>query len=130
MLKFREDVVVGSFKVERNITEYDIETVIVNALEGGSNYWVGVDNTTPEWSNRPKEIPISTWVAKLLIDGETVTLYDIEDETEFKLTLGKLIKGFELNAKHRPFDSDLENGDGITADCILQYALFNEIVYG
>jgi len=130
MLKFREDVVVGSFKVDRNITEYDIETVIVNALEGGSNYWVGVDNTTPEWSNRPKEIPISTWVAKLLIDGETVTLYDIEDKTEFKLTLDKLIKGFELNAKHRPFDSDLENGDGITADCILQYALFNEIVYG
>lgn len=130
MLKFREDVVVGSFNVDRNITEYDIETVIVNALEGGSNYWVGVDNTTPEWSNRPKKIPISTWVAKLLIDGETVTLYDIEDETEFKLTLDKLIKGFELNAKHRPFDSDLENGDGITADCILQYALFNEIVYG
>lgn len=122
---------IGKLVVERPITEEDVETVIVNCFEGGSTYWLGLNNSTEDWKEKPKGVPLSTWATKLLLDGKTVNLYDIEDEEEtWELTLEKLIKGFSLNATKRPKDSDLETGDSITTDSILQFALFGELVYG
>ena len=39
--------VIGEIKVE--ITESDIESIIVGSLEGGSSYWLGLDNTGEDW---------------------------------------------------------------------------------
>ncbi len=121
----------GTYTITQNITVSDVETVIVNCLEGGSNYWLGLDNSTDDWKERPDGEPFSMWVVKLLLDGKTVHFYDVEEESEtFTLTLEQLLKGFQLNADKRPFDCDLENGDAITSDCILQYAMFGQLVYG
>lgn len=131
MLEFSEKKVVGTITVPQEITESDIENIIVSAIEGGTNYWMGTDNSKPEFDDKPKDEPMSTWVTKLILEGQTVTFYDIEDEDEqWTLTLEKLLNGIKLNAINRKFDSDLENMDAITSDCIVQYALFNEVVYG
>ena len=131
MLKFT-DKVVG--KAEFEVTENDIENIIITSFEGGSNYWMGVDNSTKEWENKPEDEPISTWATKLILDGKKVKLFDIEEtddqDEEWNLTLDKILKGIGLNIKHRSFDADLENMDATTADCIIQYALFGEVVYG
>lgn len=132
MLEFT-DKVVGTAIIEKPLTENDIENIIVNALEGGSNYWVGVDNTGELWEGKPKDEPVSTWATKLIIDGKSVKLFDIEeeaDDSEWTITLDKLLKGYAQNCKERPHDCDLENSDAVTVDCILQYALFEELVYG
>lgn len=129
MLEFTEKVV-GNIGI--TITESDIENIVVSSLEGGSNSWMGLDNSHPEFKEKPKGEPLSTWTTKLLIDGKTVYFYDIEDPEEklFELSLQKLFNGITQNAKERPFASNKDGWDACDADCIMQYALFGELVYG
>lgn len=129
--KFNDSTILGSFRKTVDVTASDVEAVVVNCMEGGSIHWLGLDNTTDIWKKKPKGIPLSTWVTQMLLEGETINFYDVEDKANtFTLTLPKLIEGFKLNAEHRPFDCDLDNGDATTSDCILQYGVFGEVVYG
>lgn len=131
--KFDHSEVVGSYTKVFEVSANDIETVIVNSFEGGSNYWLELDteNIDSVWQDKPSGLPYSTWATMMLLEGKTLHFVDMEDEEEkFTLNLEKLIKGFKLNAKERPFDSDLENGDATTSDCILQYGMFGEIIFG
>ncbi|TVX86034.1 hypothetical protein [Paenibacillus agilis] len=132
-VKFDKKKAVGTAVIKKEITESDIENIIVTSFEGGSNSWLGLDNISEEMQSKPKGVPWSTWTARLLIDGKSIKLYDvtgeIEDDSEWILTLEKIIKGFQLNCEKRPFDCDLEQGDAITSDCIVQYALFDKLVF-
>lgn len=131
--EFSHKDVIGSYERKVNISSNDIETVIVNSFEGGSNYWLGLDADNKEsvWGDKPNGIPYSTWATQMLLEGKTLHLYDREEESEkFTLTLEQLIEGFRLNAENRPFDCDLDNADATTSDCILQYGIFGKIVYG
>jgi len=133
MLEFSDDVVVGTIQIEKQITENDIDNIICSSFEGGSNYWMQLDNTTPEWKEKPKGEPLSTWATKLILEGKKVKVCDIEeteDDSKWIITLEKLLDGIKLNSVHRPFDADLENMDADTADCIVQYALFGKLVFG
>lgn len=132
MLEFKNKKI-ATIQVPREITEDDICNIIVSAFEGGSNYWMGLDNSKEEFNDKPKDEPLSTWTTKLILEGKSIKLYDIEeseDDTNWILTLDKILNGIKLNAINRKFDNDLENMDATTADCIIQYALFNEVVYG
>jgi hypothetical protein len=131
MLEFNSKKVVGKAVKVVNISENDIETIIVNGMEGGIHYWAGLNNTGIEWEEKPKDEPRSTWTTKLLLEGKEVEFFDIEDESDrWTLTLEKLIQGVQLNINNRPHDCDLEYGDATTSDCIIQYALFGKIVFG
>lgn len=131
MEKMKNDKVVGTAKIELELKASDVESIVVNALEGGISYWAGLNNTGEGWEERPAGTHSFDWVVELLLQGKEVEFYDVEDRDEtWKLTLQKLIKGFELNYKKRPWDNDLESGDANTYDSIVQYALFGEIVYG
>lgn len=130
-LQFDEKKVVGTATITKNITEKDVENIMVTAIEGGIGYWACLHNDKPEWKDKPKTEPSSMWATKLLIEGKEVIFTDTEEEEgEWVLTLEKLIKGYQLNCVERPFDCDLEQGDATTADCIVQYALFDKVVYG
>ena len=64
----------------------------------------------------------------LLLAGNTVKLYDIEDDGEtWDLTLEKLIKGIARDISENGMTLDEIEED---ADAALQFALFDEIVYG
>ena len=131
--KFSRNDTVGSYEMKVDISSNDIETVIVNSFEGGSNYWLGLDteNDKSVWGRKPKGVPYSTWATQMLLEGETLHFYDVEEESEkFTLKLEQLVNGFKINAEKRPHDCDLENGDAITSDCILQYGIFGKLVYG
>ena len=129
MLEFTEKVV-GIAGIQ--ITESDIENILVSSLEGGSNYWMGLDNSRLEFKDKPKGEPLSTWTTKLIIDGKSVYFYDIEDpeEKSLELTLQKLLNGITQNAEERPNSANKDDWDACDADCIIQYALFGELVYG
>jgi hypothetical protein len=131
-LKFDEKKVVGTATITKDITEKDVEGIMVTAIEGGIGYWACLYNVGEDFDNKPKDEPTSTWCAKLLIDGKAIKFTDSEGEDEevWVLTLAKLIKGYELNMINRPHDADIENGDATTSDCIVQYALFGDVVYG
>lgn len=115
---------VMSFTVETTVSAEVIEDIVVNSLEGASSYWCGLDNTTPEWNNEPKDLPASQYATQLLLEGKKVMLYDVEDEDEhWELTLPKILKGIGMA---------ISQGYDITDDVdeVLQLSLFGEIVYG
>ena len=112
------------FSIEVTVSAEQIENIIVSSLEGASAYWVGIDNTTPEWGNEPEDLPTSQYATQLLLEGNTIKLYDIEDEDEqWELDLQKLLQGI---------GKAMSEGYDITddVDAILQLALFGELVYG
>lgn len=70
-------------------------------------------------------------LVEILEGGESIYFIDAEDSDEvYELTLKKLLNGIKLNAENRPDDSSIEDGDGETMDCIIQYALFGDVIFG
>lgn len=192
-MNFDNKKVVATAQVPLNFTAQQIFYLVCGALEGGIGYWAQLQNDRKEWSDKPKDVTISSWATKILLEGGTIYFRDeenmesekwkvvyqrkanameicascyyefdldedvyvdneddllckecVEDDTlgfknteeekdnevDLPLTLDKLMEGVKLNAVNRPFDSDLENADATTNDCIFQYAIFGEVIYG
>lgn len=110
------------------ITEEFIADVICTAFEGGSNYWI---QDVTNLSENPKSQYFSESVAK----GDTILITDNEDGTDHPLNAEIFCKGYEQYVKfciskgrevyYDPCDIDSE-----VADMILQFALFNDIIFG
>lgn len=110
------------------ITEEFVSDVLCTAFEGGSVYWISsMSNLSPE----PKSQYFSESVAK----GDTIEIIDNEDHKVYKLDFNTFAEGYK-----RYVDYCLKNGrevysdpcdiDAEVADIILQFALFNEIIFG
>ncbi|EKS4345207.1 hypothetical protein QB607_003211 [Clostridium botulinum] len=121
---------IGEVITKTDIAEDDICNIIVSSFEGGSNYWMGLNNEGEEWEQKPKDEPLSTWATKLLLDGKSITLIDIEEDKEHIVNLKDILKGIQLNNQNRKWASDKENWDATDADCIIQYSIFNDVIYG
>lgn len=122
------------YTVKKKITEEDITNLIVDGLEAGITYWAILHNNTPEFEEYYKNTDLATAeiVAEIILKGGSVKITDNEEdvEPEYDLTLERLLVGIQKNAEERPWDCDLENYDADTCDCIIQYAIFNEVVFG
>ena len=109
-----------------------IEDIIVTMFESGcSNGWLALDNDGPDWDKEPKDMPTSQYLFQLLIAGKSVKFMDSEgqeDDSDWILTLEKLLAGIALDIQN--YRTDLDNLDGEDADRIMQYALLGDIVYG
>ncbi len=122
--------IVGYVKTVVAITAEDIENIIVTAFEGGSNYWMGLIKNA-DWCFKPAGEPTSLWATRLLLEGKAIPLCDKEKPEEvFMLTLENLLSGIKQSWEEHPSSWDKENWDAVDCDCILQYALFGEIVFG
>lgn len=115
-------------KLDILLTNEDIDDIMCAALEGGINYWCGKAKVVGKY--------LGEYASEQISRGGTLKLYDGESGEEFELTKEKFIKGL---TKH------LEDGrsglisqgmidtgalDACDADAIIQYALFDEVVYG
>lgn len=117
-----------------------VEDQLVTAIEGGINYWGGIDElkkwTLPkDFKKLGKDEPLSTYVSDVILAGGSVKFFDNEDEdnSDLMLDLNKMVIGFAKMAVKSPshFSNMIsENGDAETADVYIQYCLFGEIVYG
>lgn len=128
-MEFSETRVVASININttRNYTEDDINTIMVGAIEGGINYWGYV---TPQTKvGKPSHMATSDWCTKMLLEGKTVDIGDIEHRDDiWHLTLGKLRDGIQLNSDRISHDPSMWDADDY--DRIFQYALFGEVVFG
>ena len=119
-------------------TTEDINDLIVTALEGGINYWCGsakiVKFPNGTFTGVSNEDQTNVRYASDVIGyGGKLTLTDAEDEDEsWELDLPKMLKGIKMYCEDRnePLSELIDNHDADTADSIIQYALFGEIVYG
>lgn len=127
-----------SVNLEIQIPDKDLSDIVITAIESGIGYWACLDNTGEEFENAPKDECISETVARLLLEGKEITFLDDEDHNViWHLNLEKLLKGIGLYLFQNPevIDTEdkkiaIESIDAIAADCIFQYSLFDELVYG
>ena len=139
-----------TFSVENALTEADILDILTTGIEGGCSYWAMLDNTHEDWifarsqwkeehKNDADPIPCYCDVAyQVMKNGKAVIFYDEEEDPHhknpLKLTLSSFTEGCKKFSEfigrniHKMIDdSDFDAED---ADCIIQYALLGDIIYG
>ena len=115
-------------QIEVNLSQQDIDDIMVTALEGGINYWCRKAKVVGEYLGDAASDQISR--------GGSLTLYDAESSDKWELTLEKFLNGvklyFEQGYHVQVEDNAIETGDidAGDADCIVQFALFGEVVFG
>lgn len=148
-----------TIEVKTKINIEAIESMLVTALEGGSNYWYELNSADlkqmRKWLNdkiekgelqRNKSIhydwmdAIFQGYPKPLAIYETEEVYDNEgDFSEFEplgyLSMDNIRKGLELASKDYPehyneFFPEYDNGDSTNADVIFQLIVMGDIVFG
>jgi hypothetical protein len=116
-------------KFETDIPEARVNDLLCNALEGGSNYWIGslkVVNPSEHDYEYAHDVPFMENVALVIQDTW-------RDDEPKRVDKGALERGLQLMADKYPvhFENFLfENDDAETGDVFLQLCCFGEIVYG
>jgi len=113
-------------KVSHEVKQDDIESLIVSAIEGGSNYWYRIESDTK--GDYLKQA--------LTVKGLVISNHGVQDEDkprEGVLSIDTAAKALRLMAAQYPEHfQDLINdlADAITGDVFLQLAVLGEVVYG
>ena len=124
-----------TFKVEArntiNVTAEDIDDIMCSALEGGITYWCDNAKVVGEY--------LGDYASEQISRGGTLLLFDAEDDKVYELNRDKLLDGIKIAYENQFFsyyewcngkELDCCEIDAMIADCIVQCALFGEIVYG
>lgn len=117
------------------ISNQMIDNIMVSALEGGINYWCYKCKVLGEY--------LGEFASDQISRGGTLCLYCVEgymDEPFYTLTKDKFLNGVKIAYKHHPkwfeekesmvYEINDTWQDAIMADCIVQYALWGDIVFG
>ena len=120
----RERTVAGTVKVPLKVHNYHLDCILSGAFEGGSNYWadrVEVVN---------KDYKGAEYASEVISHDGAINVYTQDEPSKpYRLTKKKMLKGCRLYVENgRTFD--LDAWDAIDHDVILQYSLFEEVVYG
>ena len=112
------------------VTNQDIDDIMCTALEGGITYWCSKAKVIGEY--------LGEYASEQISRGGVLMIYH-EDEAPCDLTKEKLLEGVQRAieegwyADYEWYDAngiDTCNVDAEVADCIVQFALFGEVVYG
>jgi hypothetical protein len=117
--------IVGSVTTESPVTREMVDDII-DAAFLWSHYWCGEASVDAE----PSE-PCD-YITQVVSRGGIIKMYDFEQDMNFFLSLDKMIKGLEMACKHfgKTIDALYEEHDSPEADCVIQFALFGELIYG
>lgn len=119
-----------SFETEIVLTGQDIDDLIACALEGGINYWcrlVTVKDVPKRFEGKYE------YASDVISLGGKLELTEDYTGKKHVLTLEKFMKGVKMTCKDHGYKSGAElinYHDAEVADCLIQYALFEEIIYG
>ena len=114
----------------------DISDLIVTALEGGINYWcrkavIKKDTEGNYFNVLPEDQDKVVYASDAISYGGTLILYDAESPDKWELNLENVQKGIKMHCEKRNIAPAglMDNYDAEDADCIVQYAVFNEVVF-
>ena len=113
-----------------DVTDEMIDSILVTAFEGGINYWCnGIKVVDDDYKGADygshvisKDGEIDLIVDDMVVDNKI-------EESSYRLTKEKLHKGCQQYADHKK-QFEYENFDADDADMIVQYAIFDNIIYG
>jgi len=115
------------------ITDQDIDDIVCTALEGGINYWCDNVEVNGDYLGQYASDQISrNGQLKFYVSDP------VNDTDMFVMDKDMLLKGIRmyLENPNAPYDIvdntsiDTCNVDADVADMIIQYALFDEIIFG
>ena len=124
------------------LTDEDIDDIMVSALEGGITYWCYKAEVVGNY--------LGKYASEQISRGGSLKLYDFESGDKYWLTLDKFLDGFifwveqgydkygavsfnrEYDESGAVYRGEVDTGmiDGEAADCIIQLALFGDVIYG
>ncbi len=115
-------------EVEVNLSQQDIDDIMAVAMEGGICYWCRKAEVVGEY--------LGEYASDQISRGGALILHDAESAQTWELTLEKFLNGVKLyfeqgchvNVEDNAIDTcDIDAND---ADCIIQFAVFGEVVFG
>ena len=115
-------------QIDVNLSQQDIDDIMAVALDGGICYWCRKAEVVGEY--------LGEYASDQISRGGSLILYDAESSDKWELTLEKFLNGvklyFEQGCHVQVEDNAIEIGDidAGDADCIVQFALFGEVVFG
>jgi hypothetical protein len=109
------------------LSDQDIDDIMVTALEGGITYWCGKAEVVGKY--------LGEYASDQISRGGELKLYDAESDDTWILNKEKFINGVKMaldNGQIYLTDNRVDTSyiDSNVADTIIQYALFNEFVFG
>lgn len=115
------------------VTQDDIDDIIAGALEGGITYWCDEATVVGDY--------LGEYASQQISRGGQLLLHDFEEDETYTLDKEKFLKGVRMYCeKPHPYDIleeidnklriDCCNADVIVCDMIIQYALFDDVIYG
>lgn len=115
------------------VKDEDIDDIMVSALEGGITYWCDRAEVVGEY--------LGEYASEQISRGGTLKLHDSEEGGYKELTKEKFLQGLRLYLSRPQVGDFLEfvdrklridpgYADAEVADCIIQYAVFGDVIYG
>lgn len=115
----------------------DIGDLITTALEGGINYWckkvIIVENPDGTYKGVSMEDEENVKHTSDAVGyGGELKFYDAESEDVWFLDAEKMGKGIQMYCEEYsiPLKDLIDEHDADSADAIIQYAIFGELVFG
>lgn len=115
------------------VSNDDIDDIMAGALEGGINYWCNKAEVVGNY--------LGEYASEQISRGGQIFLHDMEDSKTYTLDKDKFLRGLKMYLeKTHPYDIleeinnkliiDTCNADATVCDMIIQYALFDDVIYG
>ncbi len=115
------------------VTQEDIDNIMAGALEGGISYWCSKAKVIGDY--------LGEYASEQISRGGQLRLYDIEEGENYTLDKEKFLNGLKMYFENpHPYNIleeidnklriDTGNADAIVCDMIIQYALFDDVIYG
>ena len=117
-----------SISLDVDLSQQDIDDIMVAALEGGINYWCREAEVVGEY--------LGEYASDQISRGGSLILHDAESSDKWEVTRDKFLNGVKLYFEHGcevPVEDNAIDTCGIdacAADSIVQYALFGKLVFG
>lgn len=133
---FTKDRYEIEFSCKKDVSENDLVNILSCALSDGCAYWCDdFDYSKSEYEEAKSTLRASKEnicfeevLLQMLKEDKTLTLHDAEEDRIYPLTLDKLMRGIGKHISNGA-TRDIDNWDAEDADCVIQYALFDEIVF-
>lgn len=115
-------------EIEVNLSQQDIDDIMAVALDGDICYWCRKAEVVGEY--------LGEYASDQISRGGALILHDAESAQTWELTLEKFLKGvklyFEQGCHVQVEDNAIDTCDidANDADCIVQFSVFGEVMFG
>lgn len=121
------------------VTTQDIVDCVLCCEAGGFDYWGELCSDEKDYEAARECLQAKSTseikpcyedvLAEILEAGGKLIVFDYEEDKYHDLTMEKILSGWKKYMEQQN-TFDFDEYDAVSADCILQYAIFGDVIYG